>query len=58
MYNVVSFAENRVNDAMLTAMDNFVMPRVEFAIRSVNAYSGRDPKSLYDPDRMDLSLNV
>ena len=37
--------ENRVHDAMLTAMDNVVIPRIEMAVRSITESSGRGPNS-------------
>ena len=33
--NAVMAVENRVHDAILTAMDNVVIPRVEMTVRSI-----------------------
>ena len=42
MNNNVETVEDRVQNAILTAIDNIVAPKIELAIRSINAYSGRD----------------
>ena len=44
--NVVAEDETRVHDAILTAMESLVVPRVEVAMKSINASSGRDPESV------------
>ena len=38
-YNVMTIVWNRVQDAMLTAMESLVIPRVEMAIKSADASS-------------------
>ena len=38
----VDTAEDRIQNAILTAFDNIVAPKIEFAIISINASSGRD----------------
>ena len=43
---LVDTVEDRVQNAILTAIDNTVALRVELAIRSINACSGRDATSL------------
>ena len=40
--NIVDTVEDRIQNAILTAIDNIVAPRIELAIRSMNASSGRD----------------
>ena len=51
--------ENRVHEAILTAMESLVIPGVEIAIKSVNASSGRDADSVVpDPDQRDFSGNI
>ena len=40
--NIVDTAEDRIQNAILTAIDNIVAPKIELAIRSTNASSGRD----------------
>ena len=40
--NIVDTVEDRIQNAILTAIDNIVTPKIELAIRSINASSGRD----------------
>ena len=40
--NIVDTVEDRIQNAILTAIDNIVAPKIELAIRSKNASSGRD----------------
>ena len=42
MSNIVDIVEDRIQNAILTTIDNIVTPKVELAIRSINASSGRD----------------
>ena len=42
MANIVGTVEDRIQNAILTAIDNIIAPKIELAIRSINAYSGRD----------------
>ena len=42
MSNIVDTVEDRIQNAILTAIDNIVAPKIELAIRSKNASSGRD----------------
>ena len=42
MNNFVDTVEDRIQNAILTAIDNMVTPKNELAIRSINAFSGRD----------------
>ena len=42
MSNIVDTVEDRIQNAILTAIDNIVVPKIELAVRSVNASSGRD----------------
>ena len=46
MSNIIDTVENRIQNAILTAIDNFVAPKIELAIRSINASSGRDVTSV------------
>ena len=46
MNNIVDTVEDRIQNAILTAIDNIVAPKIELAIRSVNASSGRDVTSV------------
>ena len=41
MNNIVDTVEDRIQNAILTAIDNIVAPKIELAIRSINASSGR-----------------
>ena len=45
MSNTVNTVEDRIQNAILTAIDNIVTPKIELAIRSINASSGRDATS-------------
>ena len=45
MCNIVDAVEDRIQNAILTAIDNIVAPKIELAIRSINASSGRDVAS-------------
>ena len=46
MSNIVDTVEDRIQNAILTAVDNIVTPKIESAIRSINASSGRDATSV------------
>ena len=46
MSNIVDTVENRIQNAILTAIDNIIAPKIELAIRSINASSGRDATSV------------
>ena len=46
MSNIVDTVEARIQNGVLTAIDNIVAPKVELAIRSINASSGRDATSV------------
>ena len=46
MSNIVDTNEDRIQNAILTAIDNIVAPKIELAIRSINASSGRDVTSV------------
>ena len=46
MSNIVDTVENRIQNAILTAIENLVAPKIELAIKSKNASSGRDTTSV------------
>ena len=46
MSNIVDTIEDRIQNAILTAIENIVAPKIELAIRSINASSGRDVTSV------------
>ena len=46
MNNIVDTVEDRIQSAILAAIDNIVAPKIELAIRSLNAFSGRDVTSV------------
>ena len=46
MKNIVETVEDRIQSAILTAIDNIVGLKIELAIRSINASSGRDVASM------------
>ena len=41
MSNIVDTVEDRIQKAILTAIENIVAPKIELAVRSINASSGR-----------------
>ena len=47
MSNIVDTVEDRIQVAYLAAIDNAVTPKIEIAIRSQNASSGRDATSVF-----------
>ena len=46
MSNIVDTVEDRIQNAILTAIEIIVTPKIELAIRSTNASSGRDVTSV------------
>ena len=46
MNNIVDTVEDKIQNAILTAIDNIVAPKIELAVRSINASSGRDATSV------------
>ena len=46
MNNIVDTVEDRIQNAILTAIDSIIAPKTELAIRSINASSGRDLTSM------------
>ena len=46
MGNIADTVEDRIQNAILTAIDNIFSPKVELAVRSINASSGRDAISV------------
>ena len=46
MSNTADSVEDRIQNALLNAIDNIVAPKIEFAIRSINASCGRDVTSV------------
>ena len=46
MRNIVDTVEDRLQNAILTAIENIVAPKIEQAIRSIYASSGRDATSV------------
>ena len=44
--NIVGYVEDRIQNAILTATDNNVTPRIELAVSSINASSRRDAASV------------
>ena len=59
VYGAMKTVEARVQDAVLTAIENLVVPRVELAMESVNASSGHGVgRALLGPDQRDFSGNI
>ena len=46
MNNIVDTVGDRIQNAILTTIDNIVAPKIEIVIRSINASSGRDLTSV------------
>ena len=46
MSNIVDTIEDRIQNAILTVIDNIITPKIELAIRSINASSGQDATSV------------
>ena len=46
MNNIVDTVEDRIQNAILTTIDNNVAPEIELAIRSIDASSERDATSV------------
>ena len=46
MSNIVDTVEDRIQNAILTAIDKIIAPKIELAIRSISASSGRDVTSV------------
>ena len=46
MNNIVDTVADKKQNAFLTAIDNIIAPKIELAIRSINASSGRDMTSV------------
>ena len=46
MSNIVDTVEDRIQNAILTAIENIVASKIELAIRSINTSSGRDATSV------------
>ena len=44
--NIADTVEDRIQNAILPAIENIVAPKIELAIRSINASSGRDVTSV------------
>ena len=44
--NIIDTVEDRIQNAILTSIDNIVAPKIELAIRSINASSGRHVTSV------------
>ena len=59
MVSVITTVETRVQGAVLTAIGNLIIPRVELAVKSVNTSSRHGIGSVVlDPDRRDFSGNI
>ena len=57
--NLVFPVQNRMHDAILTAMDKVVLPGVEMAVRSFTGSSGHGPNNgVQNPDRRDFLGNA
>ena len=46
MGNIVDTVEDRIQNSFLTAIDDIIIPRIELAVGSINAFSGQDTASV------------
>ena len=44
--NIVDMVKNWIQNALLTAIDRIITPRIELAVTPINASSGRDNASI------------
>ena len=59
VHNAVETVENCMRDAILTAMDNMIIPRIEMAVRSIIRSSGQGPRSVVQhPDQTIFTGNT
>ena len=57
--NGMTTVETRIQDAVFTAIENLVVPRVELAMKSANVSSGRSVDgNVLEPDQRDFSGNI
>ena len=57
--SAVMTVENRIPDAIMTAIDKVVIPRVEMAVKSITGPTGHELKSeVQNPDRRDFLGNI
>ena len=56
--NIVDTVEDRIQNAILTVIDSIVAPKIELAIRSINASSGRDATSVTANSERDEHLGI
>ena len=57
--NIIIAVENLMHDAIITAMNYVVIPRVEMAVRSITGASGNEPSNIFQkPDRSDFAGNT
>ena len=57
--SVVAAIENQVHDAIRTAIDSVVVPRVEMSVASITGYSGHVPNSVHrNPEQREFSWNM
>ena len=58
MSNIVDTIEDRIQNAVLTAMDNFTTPKIVLAIRSINASSGQDATSVMESSKCGEHIRI
>ena len=59
VHSVMSAVDTKIQDAVMTAVENLVIPRVEMAIKSANASSGRSlDGNVLEPDQREPLQNV
>ena len=57
--NVMTSVETRVQDVVLTAIENLVIPKVELAMKSANAHPERSfDGNVLEPDQKDFLGNI
>ena len=59
MSNIVDTVEDRIQNAILFAIENIVAPKIELAVRSINASSGRDATSVsVNSERVEVNASL
>ena len=58
MGNILDFNEDRIQNAVLTAIHSIITRKNDFAIGSINAYSGRDATSVIENSELEGYIGI
>ena len=58
MHNIVDTVEDKIQNAILTAIDNVITPKIEIPIRSINAASGRNKTSVMASSELGKHIGI